>query len=117
MEKLSCSARCCINNINGLCSAKAIHIRGVEAYSSSGTFCNTYEFNKFSNTVSNITNVNFFGAITQPFTNNIMMSPEIACDAVKCTHNNRGFCDAKDVYINGEYSKNVNEITCQTFNI
>lgn len=115
MERLSCSAQSCINNINYLCSAKAIHIKGVDAYSSGGTKCSTYHISNFANATSNITNVNLYGAITQPFTSEITMSPEIACDAIKCIHNSKGYCFASDVLINGEYAESMNKVTCETF--
>lgn len=115
MERLSCSAKDCVNNINFLCSAKAIHVKGIDAYSSSGTLCSTYKFNNFTNAVSSVPNVNFYGAITQPFTHKITMSPEIACDAIKCVHNSKGYCAASDVLINGEYADSMNKVICETF--
>lgn len=114
--ELSCNAGNCVNNINGLCSAKEIKINGEMASSSMETLCETFAERSFTNAISNMPNMNLGGEIKQLFSqDSIEMSPSIACDAVKCSYNENRACHASNVQINGPVADMSKETVCETF--
>lgn len=115
--KLSCDARKCVNNINGLCDAYMIHVTGVQARESSSTDCGTFaEKGILSTTTSRFTNSNLMGEFKQLFTNeSIEMSPHIKCEAQNCIYNVNTICEAENVQVHGPEAQNSGSTQCETF--
>lgn len=42
MGRLTCSAGSCVNNVNGLCSANEIDVKGLNSHASSETECEAF---------------------------------------------------------------------------
>ncbi|WP_040330514.1 DUF1540 domain-containing protein [Clostridium ihumii] len=113
---LSCTARNCLYNGNGLCTANTIKISGRDAESSIYTQCDTFAEQGLRNSLSNIFNVNIGGEIMQAFSNtSIEMSPHIQCDAQKCMYNMGNTCTADYIYINGHAALSNIRTECETF--
>ncbi|WP_315114377.1 DUF1540 domain-containing protein [Clostridium intestinale] len=117
MNKLGCSAMDCVNNISGLCSANVILVTGHDASSSSGTQCGTFAEKSFKNAVTSVGNTNYVGELKQMFSNNseILMSPEVKCEARKCAYNKRGECSADNLVIFGPEARSSYGTACETF--
>jgi hypothetical protein len=117
MAKLSCNAENCVNNVSGgFCTAGQIHIKGDNAHSSEGTLCSTFAEKSFKNSVKSMTNTNYTGELMQIFSDDeIVVSPDIKCEAVKCVFNENHNCKAKNVLINGEHSVSELSTQCETF--
>jgi len=114
--KLSCSATECVHNINSLCSANTIHVGGINAYTSGGTQCDTFAEKSFKNAFANMGNMNVVGEIKQLFTNSsVEMSPQIKCDAIRCTYNEGKICVASNVQIYGPAAGTSEGTQCETF--
>ncbi|WMJ80528.1 DUF1540 domain-containing protein [Clostridium sp. MB40-C1] len=114
--KLSCGVGNCVNNINGLCSAREIKVNGEEATSSNETLCETFGERSFKNAVTNIPNMNIPGEIKQLFTqNSIEMTPKVLCDAINCNYNQDRVCNASSVQINGMQASTSQDTKCETF--
>ena len=113
---LSCSANGCVNNVNGLCSANTIHVKGVSAHTSMGTECETFAEKSFKNAIMNMGNMNIGGEIRQLVNKNgISMSPQIQCNACNCVHNINKYCNANNVQINGYGAVTSEGTQCETF--
>ena len=116
LSQLSCNAANCVNNVGGLCTARVIHVAGKQASSSPETDCNTFGERTLGNAVKNIANMNIGGEIIQAFNSEeIKMSPEIVCDAVKCIHNSHRNCKASNVQIFGPEAMSNLNTQCETF--
>ena len=114
--RLTCNADNCVNNVNGLCSANTIKVKGMDSHSSSGTECETFAVRGVKNALSNLTNMNIPGEIRQLFTNNtIEMSPYVKCDADNCVHNSAGKCIAANIQITGPKANVSADTKCETF--
>lgn len=113
MSKLICSAINCLNNIDGLCTARNIYIKqGVNRK----TYCETFASRTFKNALASMTNINFAGEIRQAFNKkDIVMSPNIVCSADKCSYNMKGECVALNVQIYGVTCNNSQCTQCETF--
>lgn len=117
MNKLGCSAMDCVNNLNGLCSANVILVTGHDAGSSSETQCSTFAKKGFMNAVASVGNTNYVGEVKQIFSNNsqVLMSPEVKCEAKKCSYNERGLCGADNLVIFGPGAESSYGTACETF--
>jgi hypothetical protein len=115
--KLSCSAVSCVNNMNGLCSANSINVRGSVAHTSSGTECETFAQKGFMNAVRNLGNMNIAGEIRQLVRGDdaVEMSPGIRCAAVNCVYNMNRVCGASNVQIYGPGAATSEGTECETF--
>lgn len=117
MSDLMCSAVSCMYNINGLCSARNIHI-GIKGISCNieDTDCETYLNRNFKNTLRSIFNTNLMGEMKQ-ITNSggIEMSPEIICDAKQCSYNSGNICCANHVQIYGLKCEDSRCTKCEVF--
>ncbi len=115
-NKLSCSAVGCVHNLNALCAANTIHVTGTSAHSSEDTMCHTFAQKGFVNAISNALNMNLFGEIRQVFTNSeLVMNPNIVCDAISCRYNHYRHCDAHNVVIHGPDAESSSSTQCETF--
>lgn len=116
MSKLICSAINCVNSIDGLCTAKIIHISGKDINSNNKTYCNTFSHRTLKNSLASISNVNVVGEIKQIFNkNSIVMSPKITCEIDKCGYNFRGECISLNVQIRGVNCNSSQCTECETF--
>lgn len=117
MGKLGCSAMNCVNNVSGLCSANVILIKGHNASTSSGTECSTFAEKSFRNAVTSVANTNYVGEVKQMFSDNseILMSPDVQCEARKCLYNKRGLCSADNLVVFGPGAINAYGTVCETF--
>lgn len=116
MTKLICSAVNCLNNIDGLCTARVIHIEGKDINSGNKSYCKTFSDRTLRSTLAGMVNMNIIGEVRQVFKkNSIVMSPKVTCEIHKCGYNFRGECIALNVQIYGTncYSKQCTE--CETF--
>lgn len=114
--KLSCSAVNCVNNMNGLCSANVINVRGSEAHTSSGTDCETFAQKGFVNAFKNLGNMNIAGEIRQLVKRDeVEMSPGIKCGAANCVYNVNRACSANNVQIYGPGAATSEGTECETF--
>lgn len=115
MSNLICSAINCLNNIDGLCTARIIHIAGKEINSNNKNYCKTFSNRTLRNTLTSMTNMNLVGEIRQVFNKNtIVMSPNIVCESNKCGYNLRGECVALKVQISGEICHSKQCTECET---
>lgn len=113
---LSCSAMNCVNNVNGLCSAYKIHVGGMKAITSKETQCKTFAEKGFISGLANLGNMNLPGEIRQLFSNEVIsMTPQIACEAVKCVYNSDRICSAAKIQIMGNSANSSEETQCETF--
>lgn len=117
MSNLGCSAMDCVNNVSGLCSANVILVSGDSAVTSAGTQCKTFAPKSFINAVAGVGNTNYVGEIKQMFSNNTKnyMSPEVKCEAKKCSYNKSGNCSADNLVIFGPEAKSSYGTACETF--
>ncbi|SHK41952.1 protein of unknown function [Clostridium cavendishii DSM 21758] len=116
MTKVGCSAEGCVNNIGGMCSAGTISIQGIGAHSSSGTECKTFAKKNFKNAFKSIANTNYTGEIIQSMvTDDIVMNPDIICNATNCEHNLSNRCMASDIQVFGPKAKSSHGTQCETF--
>ena len=117
MSKLICSAINCLNNIDGLCTARTIHIAAKDINSNNKAYCKTFSNRTLKKALVNMTNMNLLGEIRQVFNKNtIVMSPSVACEAYKCGYNFRGDCVSLNVQICGESCHSDQCTECETFN-
>lgn len=117
-NKLTCTATDCVHNLNGLCSAKRIHVGGITAASHSDTQCDTFSPKGVKNAFYNLGNMNVTGEIKQLFNrDSVEMSPEIKCSAEKCKHNSNKTCNAVNLSIDGYGAKESDGTKCSTFEI
>jgi hypothetical protein len=113
MSKLICSAINCLSNIDGLCTAKTIHINGGLAKK---TYCETFSNRTLKSALASMTNINLVGEIRQAFNkDNIVMNPNILCRASDCSYNMKGQCVALNVQIYGATCNNNQCTQCETF--
>lgn len=116
MNRLSCNVTNCVNNTGGLCSARVIHITGINADIKRGTECETFRQNDIVGAIKEITNMNIGGQINQYFQRDrVVMSPEIVCDAIKCIYNINRSCSADFIQIYGPASLSNGYTRCETF--
>jgi Domain of Unknown Function (DUF1540). len=118
MGKLSCNATNCVNNVAGLCSADIISIKGKDAISSSETVCDTFKQKGIMNALVSMGNTNYVGEVEQMFSDfhEILMTPEVHCNAKKCIYNKHGICGADNLFIYGPRADSVQNTECETFN-
>lgn len=117
MTRLGCTARSCVNNEGGLCGAGYILIEGIDSSSSAETFCSNYQVDNVANQVKALGNTNYIGELMQIFSSmdEIKMTPEVSCHAMKCFYNQNGKCEARDIMILGDNAQNSSETICETF--
>lgn len=112
MSDLMCSAVNCIYNITGLCSAKNIHI----LTSRDSTCCEKFLNKNFKNTITSFMNTNLLGEVKQVIDQDeIILSPNITCEAVKCVYNSENKCYARHVQIYGLKCKEGQCTRCEVF--
>lgn len=117
MPNLICSAINCLNNIDGLCTARIIHITGKDINSNNKTYCNTFRYRTLKNSLTNLRNTNLLGEIKQIFNkDSIVMSPKITCEINRCGYNFRGECISLKVQIYGINCNRDQCTECETFN-
>ena len=116
MGRLTCSAGNCVNNVNGLCSANKIDVKGFNSHTSSETECEVFAPKGFVNAVKNLGNMNIPGEIRQVFNrDDIEMSPDIKCEAANCVYNVNSACIADNVIIYGPDADTSEGTECETF--
>lgn len=116
MSVLSCGALNCVYNMSGLCSARKIQVDGEDAHESEGTDCGTFEQRGLKSAFTNMANMNIGGELRQVFDKDtIDMSPQIKCDAVRCSYNADKICHASNVQISGHGAETSIETKCETF--
>lgn len=119
MADVNCAARTCVNNIDGLCSARTINVLGDSAIKSIETQCKTFAPREFINAVKNATNLNLGGALSQMMQMgkhyDVKMTPGINCEAEKCVYNESGICGASAIVISGDNAINSGNTQCETF--
>ena len=102
MSKIVCRASKCLFNHHNNCHKNEIVVSGKGAYSSMGTFCESFYLRGFE-------------AFNQEFGYIDISNTNIYCDAVKCLHNNTGFCLAQIVDILGKGAKKQKETSCDSY--
>jgi len=114
-NKLVCSANHCVHNMNNFCGAAKVQIKGGAALNGGNTFCDTYAHRSMKNYVTEMTNMNILGGITQIFSGHQAIEPQVACDAINCTYNSNHMCSAQELKINGPGAQAEQQTECQTF--
>lgn len=117
MNKLGCTAYNCVNNEGGLCGAEYILIDGEGAYTSDQTYCTNFKVDTLVNEIKAVGNTDFIGEIMQIMSGNdeIKMSPNVACNARNCFYNGNGKCEALNLMIVSNNSKENFKTQCETF--
>lgn len=117
MTKLSCSARNCDRNMEGLCTASNILVEAINSTVSRDTYCSTYIDQDGEVGLNSAVGDSYMMNMVQGFSASafdIAMSPYISCNAVNCNYNLSGVCVAREVYIYGE-ANGVQGNMCDTF--
>ncbi len=96
MNKLTCTAFSCQNNVGRNCSLAKVLVEGLTAQNAQETKCTSY-------IAKSVTNLNSY---TKP--NPVL---EVKCNAKDCMHNINNLCDASVVNINSMQNK----AQCDTF--
>jgi len=104
MTNLRCGVRTCINNEDLQCCLPKIDVAGKNATNCGETCCMSFGERKMFGKNS----VNAFDA--EPAT-------DIGCDAVSCTYNNRGECEAVTVSIAGRKATKCYDTECDSFRL
>ena len=119
MADVNCAAWTCVNNIDGLCSARTINVLGNSATNAIETQCKTFAPREFISAVKNSTNLNLGGALAQMMQlgnhYDVKMTPSINCQAERCIYNEAGICGAKDIAISGNNPMTSKDTQCATF--
>ena len=118
MTRLSCTARTCVHNEGGLCEAENILVEGTDADTSTETFCSSFREDSIGEQfTAAVTNTNYMGELMQIFSSNdeIKMSPNVGCHAIRCFYNGNGKCEALDIAIRGDKASEPRETLCETF--
>jgi len=119
MADVNCAAWTCVNNIDGLCSARTINVLGNSAIKPMETQCETFAPREFINAIKNSTNLNLGGALAQMMQAGkdygVRMTPSINCDAENCVYNELGMCNAKAIAISGDDPMTSKNTQCATF--
>lgn len=116
MTKLTCNASNCVNNVNGFCSARNIHISSADPMGNGNTKCDTFGEKGFKNAFKNLGNVNMAGTIKQLINkDDVEMTPNITCSAVKCIYNESQMCTAGNINVNIERWSNTESTRCESF--
>ena len=102
MSKIVCCASSCLFTRNNNCHKNEIAVNGKGAHSSLGTFCESFYIRGFE-------------AFNQEFAYIDISNTNIYCDAIKCLHNNTGFCLAQIVDIDGKEAKKPKETSCSSY--
>lgn len=116
MTRLSCSARNCDHNNDGICRASSILVQGISSCDSKDTYCSTYADLDGDIGLSSGVEDSYLAAM-QGFvadTYSIPMSPYVSCNATQCNFNLDGVCEAIDVLIYGEQNGILGTM-CDTF--
>jgi hypothetical protein len=117
MIKLNCTARSCVYNEGGLCSAQEILVQGPNSNSSEDTYCSSFKINTVVNEFMAMGNTNYPGEVMQIFSsqNEIKLSPVVSCHARNCFYNANGICGARDISVMGDGARQEIETMCETF--
>lgn len=108
-RNLGCNAVKCSYNLDYLCTADKIDVKGSNATTSEYTDCGTF-------TQKNIDNRNPNSEIKSVFKSNEgKMSPEIICDAMQCRFNSDKHCTSNNVMIKGQGAESAKSTECETF--
>lgn len=117
MTRLSCSARNCDHNNDGICRASTILIEGISSTSSRDTYCSTYIDVDGEIGLSSGVEDSYLAGMMQGLSSDgysIPMSPYVSCNATQCNYNFNGVCEARDVLVYGEQN-GVLGTMCDTF--
>nr|MDA8228210.1 DUF1540 domain-containing protein [Desulfitobacterium hafniense] len=98
-NKLKCDAVQCLHNMNHLCSAEKIDVKGGDTMGGRFTFCGTFHEKNVGNYVSELGNINLNGAVAQIFSRSQAMDPKVGCSAVNCIYNHDQICSAESLKI------------------
>ncbi|MBD7911095.1 MULTISPECIES: DUF1540 domain-containing protein [Clostridium] len=117
MVKLNCTARSCVYNEGGLCSAQEILVQGINSNTSENTYCSSFRLDTVSNEFRAIGSTNFPGEVMQIFSSQdeIKLSPLVNCHARNCFYNGGGICGARDISVMGDGAREETETMCETF--
>jgi hypothetical protein len=106
--ELRCEAKKCVYNLNELCTAPEIIVRGEDTMGGRFTYCSTFALDDNDKAslkhLNNDNNYNFF-----------INSPEVECTAVNCEYNQREMCYAPHVKIVSAIATAPIQTECQTF--
>ncbi|EJO5346878.1 DUF1540 domain-containing protein [Clostridium botulinum] len=113
MNKLTCSAENCINNLQGRCTANSIEVENNHSH----TQCKTFAAKGAIETMSRFHNTNLTEGFKDIFTQGNNMVPQVNCEVYNCVHNNNRVCTADSIEINGdeERTRNSMETICSTY--
>ena len=113
MNKLTCSAENCINNLQGYCTANSIEVENNASHSQ----CKTFAAKGAVETMSRFHNTNLTKGFTGMFSEENNMVPQVNCEVYNCVHNNNRICTADAIEINGDKSRtrNSSETICSTY--
>lgn len=113
---LSCNASHCIHNINGLCLASNITVKGFSAQGAADTLCSTFAEKNFKNAFAALSNNNLSGEVKQIFNvNSISMYPKVSCNATRCKYNQNMLCQAEGLVISGSGAISPEGTYCSSF--
>lgn len=117
MVRLNCTARTCVYNEGGLCSAQEILIQGVNSNTSEDTYCSSFDVDTVANNFKAMGNTNFPGEVMQIFSSQheIKLSPSVNCHATECFYNGGGICGARDISVMGDGARQEIDTMCETF--
>lgn len=106
--ELRCTAKKCVYNLAGLCTAPEILVRGEDTIGGRFTYCSTFSLDDNGKAslkyLNNDNNYNYF-----------LTSPEVECTAVNCEYNQGGLCYAPHVKIVSGIASAPIQTECLTF--
>lgn len=115
MTLLSCSAKNCVNYINGVCTAMTIEVNGEKAENRTETSCITFAPRNFANAIKNVFNTNYAGTIMQAIDSDNEIDHKIRCYAINCKYNKDMSCLSRDIQIFGPEASTSESTDCETF--
>lgn len=105
--ELRCEAKKCVYNLERICTAPEILVRGEDTMGGRFTYCSTFSDEGDEASLRNWNcdnNYNFF-----------ITSPEVECTAINCEYNQREMCYAPHVKIVSAIATAPIQTECQTF--
>jgi hypothetical protein len=106
--ELRCEAEKCIFNLEEICTAPEIQVKGEDTMGGRFTYCSTFSVDSNGKAslkhLNNDNNYNFF-----------ITSPEVKCTAINCEYNQRNICYAPHVKMVSSVATAPIQTECRTF--
>ncbi|HEY3315438.1 MAG TPA: DUF1540 domain-containing protein [Bacillota bacterium] len=116
--EVKCSVDTCAHWLPGeVCGAGNIDILDRQAKNADDTKCKTFYLrSSVANAIGALDNINWSGAIREPFQEGLQLTPSVTCVVEGCAYWSSGdHCDARSIRVTGDDANQCEETDCQTF--